>query len=158
MKFTRSGKGQWVVHLDKREASVFKALLRRYPVIPSAHRLHGKHGPGASDENSQRLLDESLADQRRESKSQIARFLKDTRRFTENAGGAQVTLSSADIEWLLQILNDIRVGSWIALGSPETQLWELESDEARAPIAWTMELAGHFQMFFLEVISRGDSA
>ena len=37
------------------------------------------------------------------------------------ASGLQLTLSGPEIEWLLQVLNDVRVGSWIALGSPDPE-------------------------------------
>jgi hypothetical protein len=59
-----------------------------------------------------------------------------------------------EIEWLLQVLNDVRLGSWIALGSPD-----LEREDQLAvtiqtlPHLQRMELAGRLEMFFLNAIS-----
>ena len=45
---------------------------------------------------------------------------------------------------------DIRIGSWIHLGSPETPLKALNAQTA--PDRWAMEMAGSFQMLFLELL------
>jgi len=58
----------------------------------------------------------------------------------------------AEIEWLLQILNDVRVGSWLSLGSPDEEL-ELSLLNAKtAPHFWTMQLAGEFEMRLLKAL------
>jgi hypothetical protein len=64
--------------------------------------------------------------------------------------GGRLSLSPAEVEWVLQVLNDIRVGSWIILGSPEERLPEL--NETNAPHVWAMEMAGHFQAQLLEAL------
>ena len=59
-------------------------------------------------------------------------------------------LSGSELEWLLQVLNDIRVGSWIILGSPEQ--WFEAATPQTAPHLWAMELAGAFEMAFLPAV------
>lgn len=152
MKLLRAAKGKWEFHLDANETRVLRALLDRYPVIPSARP--GKSGAATMDESTQRLLDEALAEQRRENKDQITAFLQDERRFKSGPKGSHLNVSAVDIEWLLQVLNDVRVGSWIQLGSPEQQLWELALNEVTSPLAWTMEAAAHFQMQFITAFER----
>jgi hypothetical protein len=61
------------------------------------------------------LIEEALAEQRSENKRQLQAMLADPSRFTERDGGWQFAMSHSDLEWLLQVLNDIRVGSWIML-------------------------------------------
>jgi len=59
----------------------------------------------------------------------------------------------------LQALNDVRVGSWIALGSPDLEERpQLAINEKTARHIWTMELAGEFEMFFLSTVDGRDSA
>ena len=55
-------------------------------------------------------------------------------RFTWRKTGCRLSLSQADLEWLLQILNDIRVGSWVILGSPEEKLEVNLLNERNAPL------------------------
>jgi hypothetical protein len=100
-------------------------------------------------EASQRLLDEALTEQRSENKNQLKAFLEAPQRFQERETGCRFALSSSEAEWLLQILNDIRVGSWIILGSPEQKSQLRLLNEQTAPHFWAMEMAGCFQMELL---------
>ena len=105
-------------------------------------------------DSSQRLLEESLAEQRAENKRQIQAFLTDERRFEPAETGWRFSLSAAELEWLLQVLNDVRVGSWIQLGSPDEKLETKLLNDKTAPHFWAMEMAGHFQMGMLAALNR----
>ena len=60
------------------------------------------------------------------------------------------------MEWLLQALNDIRVGSWLALGSPDGPVEILAAlTDKTAPDFWAMEISGHFQAVLLAAV-RGN--
>ena len=53
-------------------------------------------------------------------------------------------------EWLLQVLNDVRVGSWIALGSPaEHPEMEPEMSKQTMSHVMTMDIAAFFEMGFM---------
>ena len=70
------------------------------------------------------------------------------------ASGCHLTLSGPEIEWLLQVLNDVRVGSWIALGSPDPEQGKkIVFNEKILPRFRMMELAGAFEMVFLDALS-----
>jgi hypothetical protein len=56
------------------------------------------------------------------------------------------------MEWLLQVFNDIRVGSWVLLGSPEDNIEAALVDADSARIFWDMEMAGNFQMQLLAAL------
>jgi hypothetical protein len=52
---------------------------------------------------------------------------------------------------VLQVLNDIRVGSWVQLGEPNINTRELpELSEQNMQYAWAIEMAGLFQHTLLE--------
>ena len=57
----------------------------------------------------------------------------------------------------LQVLNDIRVGSWIQLGEPDP-MSEMSQplNEQTMILAWTMEIAGLFQNSLLEAAHSAD--
>ena len=136
--------------LGKQERSLFLTVLDRYPLIPPAHQPVSKDPPARELEHCQQLLDEALAEQRRENRYRLKALLQDPQRFREIPDGWLLVLSPADREWLLQILNDVRVGSWLRLGSPEEDLPEMDLEAETAPDALTMHMAGHFQMRLLE--------
>jgi hypothetical protein len=152
MKLIRTQREKHVFHLGKREKQLLLALLDRYPLIPPAHQRLSKSAPADENETDQRLLDEALTEHRQENKRQLRALLEDGRRFHDTKTGCRVALSATDLEWLLQVLNDIRVGSWIRLGSPEKDLQDFELNETTAPHAWAMELAGYFQMNLLAAL------
>ena len=150
MKIVRTG-DEFVFHASSREKNLLQGVLKLYPLIPSAHHLKKA---GQLPESSRKLLDEALADQRAESKKQLEAFLTDMRRFVQTEEGWRFSLSTAELEWLLQVLNDIRVGSWINLGAPEEKLDVGWIDKEIAPHFWTMEIAGAFQMEMLAALKE----
>lgn len=155
MKASRKD-GKWVFAFGKKQKLLLLALLQLYPRIPPAHHRLTKSPPPGDDTN-QRLLEDALADQRRENKANLSAFLADPARLRETESGCQITLNDADLEWLLQVLNDVRVGSWVLLGSPESDLPELAINEQTAPHIWAMHVAGHFQMQLLEAVQSPDT-
>ena len=150
MNLIRSSKGQLEFHLGKREKQMLLGLLELYPCLPAAHQPLSKSGGLPGQAAGQGLLDEALAEQRQDNRRQLQALLADPGRFQQQETGWRLSLSPADLEWLLQVLNDIRVGSWVRLGSPEERIVGL--DEKTAPHYWAMEMCGQFQVRFLEAM------
>src|SRR6185312_11229140 len=126
-------------------------MLWLYPVIPSAHEPL-KKTPGTPDQ-SQRLLDEALSEQRKENKKQVEALLADKARYHESDKGIELTLTAGEIEWVLQVLNDVRVGNWLLLGSPEEHP-KFDPNAGNAAYVLTMGLASDFQMDLLMAIKH----
>ena len=152
MKLVRSTKTRLVFDLGQREEQMLLRLLKLYPCVPPAHHVLSKASRLPAAAANQQLLDEALAEQRAQSKKQLQTLLADSGRLEHMDSGARLSLSHAEAEWLMQVLNDVRVGSWILLGSPEGKLTELNPD--RAPHFLAMERAGYFQMQLLEALER----
>lgn len=155
MKLLKRHRDALTFHLTAREKPLLLAVLERYPVIPAAHRFHGQSKAGTVAD--QELLEEALSEQRHLNKRRLKSLLKDPRRLKHIGTGFHWVLTVADIEALLQVLNDIRVGNWIHLGSPEKDLWNVELSADTVPHAWSMELAGFFEMALLEAL-KSDGA
>jgi len=150
VKITRTA-NKYVFQLGKREKRLLFDLLQLYPCVPSTHQRLSKSKLPDREAN-QHLLDEALAEHRAENKKQLLALLSDPRRSKETESGHRLALSEADLEWLLQILNDIRVGSWLLLGAPELKLDFGGLNARNAPHFWAMEMAGQFQMQFIEAL------
>jgi hypothetical protein len=154
VKLIRVTKGNFTFQLGKREKLLLFQVLRLYPRIPPATFRLSKSGKLPEAEANQHLLEESLAEQRAQNRSTLQAFLTDPRRFIDTESGSRLSLSPSELEWLLQILNDVRVGSWIILGSPEQSMEFKLLNEKTAADFWAMEMAGQFQMRFLEAIEK----
>jgi hypothetical protein len=113
-----------------------------YPLVPAAHQRLSK-----SEERPecQQLLDEALAAQRQENKKFVETFLQSGTKAPGDEAGWRFLLPVAQMEWLLQVLNDVRVGSWLIMGSPNDATEELAAfDEKTAPYFWAWKIADHY--------------
>jgi hypothetical protein len=149
VKLIRSSNGKLLFHLSKREKVLLIEVLKLYPRIPSGHQRLSRSLKIPDQDANQGLLNEALAEQRAECKKRLRAFLADPHRFEEDQAGSRLSLSGSEPEWMLQVLNDIRVGSWISLGSPEPPLEIKLLSVKTAPDFWAMEMAGHFQMHLI---------
>ena len=112
-----------------------------------------KSGTPESQSN-QALLDEALAEQRAETKRQLQGLLSEPKRCEETSNGVRIRFSEGEVDWFLQVLNDIRIGSWLRLGSPEGRVDPTQLSPESVPLFLAMELAGHLQMELLGALNR----
>ena len=150
MKLVRVTKTRLVFELSLREQRMLHGLLKLYPCVPPAHHTLSKSGRVPDAEANRQLLHEALAEQRAENKKQVDSLLTDPRRLASTPAGCRLSLPLSQLEWLLQVFNDIRVGSWILLGSPEGP--PLDLTPAKVPYVLAMERAAYFQMQLLEAM------
>ena len=150
MKLIRTTKTRVVFHLGHWEAHLLLEVLNLYPCLPPAHQKLSKAGRLPESDANQQLLDEALAEHRAENRKQLQALLSDQRRFAPTETGGRLSLPPTEVEWLLQVLNDIRVGSWVRLGSPDEKPVRL--NEKTALHYRAMEMAGYFEAQLLEAL------
>lgn len=138
--------------LNATELHLFGAVLEKFPFTegPPGEISRTANGQDPQTREREKLLKQSLAEHRREL-TQSARNLLAGDRVKPAKKGHLLTLTVGDRETLLQILNDIRVGCWHALGQPE----ELETRSTKMTeqeFAWRnlMHLAGYFETAIVE--------
>ena len=153
MKRLRTTNQQIELQLGPHEKLLLAEILELYPRIPTTYQTLSKSA--GFEASNQRLLEEALAEHRAENKKRLAAILSDPKKFSPNQHGWLLSLTAAEMEHLLQVLNDIRVGSWLSLGSPESLSLPLRKQAN--PHFWAMELAGLFQMHFLELLHEDES-
>ena len=154
MKLIKREGENFVLHIGKRERRLLFEVLKLYPLVPAAH--HRVSQTAKQMDEHQTLLEEALAERRQENKRQLVAMLHEEQRFKETDAGYRLTLSAPQVEWLLQVLNDIRVGSWLILGEPDEKKGKpvaLTSENARHYAA--MEFCGLFQMTLLDAVQQG---
>ena len=145
--------------IGRREREMLLSLLQRYPIIAAAH--FRTRNPSKSEEakQNQELLEEALAEQQKENRKQLEQMLAEKGRFVENDLGFTFRLSYPEIEWMLQVLNDIRIGSWIQLGQPDLSSPNAPPlNEQTILLAWAMEIAALFQHSLLQAAQPAEPA
>ena len=148
MKLVQQTEEGWQYELNPMEADVLQGLLNGFPFTapPPAQISHRKNAPAMRERAA--WLDDALAEHRQELKTAAAKILAAA---TRKKSGWRLALDAATRETLLQILNDIRVGCWHALGEPE--MLDVFTPKTVAEISlqnWT-DLAGFFEQSLIEL-------
>lgn len=146
MNLVSTGDGKFVFELSQREKLLFLELLRRYPVIARPYQPLSKTADVETMKADQELLDQALLADQVEHQKALKKLLGNPELFQATDSGHHFTLEASQMEWLLQVLNDIRVGSWRLLGSPDEQgVHRLHVTEENVSHVWAMEVAGFYQ-------------
>jgi len=155
VRFLKAERGRFHFQFATAEKRALLALLARYPLTPENYQALGRD----ARTEDQELLQVALAEHRRENKQRAALLRKTRTRFHAHRHGWRISFRPAEVEWLLQVLNDIRVGSWLRLGSPD-KLDDvlLELTDKNAPDFWTMHLSGAFQVVLLRAMGKSHAA
>ena len=155
MKLIQRDRETFLFHISKREKGLLFEVLKLYPLIPIAHHRISRTTAAPRVMESQKLLEGALADSSRENKRQLLAMLNQESRLQETDGAHRLTLSAAQMEWLLQVLNDIRVGSWLILGEPDEKKGKpIELNDENARYYAAMEFCGLFQMTLLDAFQQ----
>lgn len=155
MKLVRHSEDARVFALSTREKQLLLEMLDNYPVTPARIQPQAEASGATADADSQELLDQALEEQRSQNRNQAQALVGSKRRFRRTKSGWHISLKNAETEWLLQVLNDIRVGNWIRLGSPEELSKPLELFQVDPEAFVYMEVAGVFQMQILHALECG---
>lgn len=153
MKLIRTEKNLLAFSLSRREKALLFKVLQMYPLVPPAHHRLSKSGKQVRATEHQQLLDEAVAEQRNENRNRVRLLLEDQSRFPETQNEVRFSIKREEIEWLLKVLNDVRIGAWLALGEPEERFLPV-LNETNTPYIFAMEVSGHFQVEILAALGR----
>lgn len=145
MKLVWQSNERWQYHLNHNEADILLGLVKKFPFTGMGPVQASKTDRDPKAAEREKLLAESLAEHRRELKKLALNLLGEDK-WKKSGEDRFLTLNSESREVLLQVLNDIRVGCWHALGEPE----DLDVPTKKGfGLRYLMELAGHFEMSLL---------
>lgn len=159
MKLLRREPGRLIFRLSKREHEALLTTLRLRPLFPRAARSIASDG--AADRKlraAQADLDAALAEHRREQVAVLEKLLADPARCApQPPSGWQLTLGGGEAELLLQSLNEIRVGSWEKLGSPDFEAGQKPVlNEENFLALWAFQLSELFEGTLLAALTGED--
>ena len=157
MKFLKYHGESLVFELGPRERELLVMLLRRYPLLnPDYHQIaKPKHRAPLAE--AQQMLVEAMTAQHRENRRIVDAFIADKLR-TANAVKSDRTrtllpLTRPQADWLLEVLNDLRVGCWVRLGRPDSEDGRaLALSAGNVADFGAMEFAGYLQSLILAAL------
>ena len=152
MKLVRHNKAGRAYLLNENEAASLRSLLQQFPITANVPAQISKTDADPEAMEREKLLNESLAEHRKELKKQATNLLA-AKKFKKVHKSYLLTLTPEEHEILLQILNEIRVGSWRVLGEPEDLEPEVPPQSEREWVFYNlMELAGYFEASLLRAL------
>jgi hypothetical protein len=152
MRVSKRDDGAWSFDLNPKEKLLLREALAAYPVLDPAYQTLSKSASPEQLQASRELLREALAAQQEENRRML-RDMFGAARSPASSGRWQFTLDGRQVESLLQVLNDVRVGHWQALGCPDASAEaRLEPTLPHLRSLLLMRLSGHFQTLLLEAL------
>jgi len=151
MKLILTDDDRRVFRLGQQEQDLLRRILDQYPLLPDGYHQFTRSGVTADDPENQALLDEALATHHDDLRRRVRELFNDPTRLAPDQTSYRLSLTREDLEWLLQVLNEVRVGSWVRAGCPDPE------DGPPAPIATDkapffilMEVAAYFESALLD--------
>lgn len=154
MKFITANQEGFTFRLSSGEIRLLGDLLRLYPLTPeSIHRIT-RNSEAKELAHSQQLLEESLTEHRQTVSSWLSAWVHQNLGVDLTLTESTLQLKGPDLELLLQVFNDIRVGSWMLLGSPTTEQREnLESTQQTHALLCVMDMCAAFQISLMQALN-----
>lgn len=154
MKLLKQSRGTWQYALEQREGVLLRMLIEEFPPSTAAAPKISRTGTDSKSAERQQLLTESLASHRKELKQAGMKLL--ATRLKPAAEGWRLSLTMGQREALLQLLNDVRIECWHALGEPENlDSLPPKSSDAQLRQHQLMHLAGYFEWKLLNLEDGG---
>ncbi len=150
MHLVRAHLGTYRFEVSAAEKRLLLEVINLYPLVPIVHH---RFTHSVTGKDGQQLLEEALTEHRTSQRKHVNSLLRARSRFRKTRNGWRFSLKPPQMDWLLQVLNDVRVGSWLALGSPNSpreMLQALTPKSARTFRA--MEASGYFQMALIQAM------
>lgn len=155
MKLVHKDDQQAVFHLTKREKETLLEVLKLYPVLNSSFQPLSKTTDPEKLHADQELLEQSLLEHKELNRQFLQKLFANPQRLCAHGQGWRLTLEAGEVDWFLQVLNDIRVGKWYQAGCPdESEGRPLNLTAANLECLWAMEVAGSFQWQIIEALEN----
>ena len=125
MKCIRQTPNEVQFELREREAELLGFVLGSFPMAIEGWPQDPKAPKIPASQPDPALLLEALRERKVSNQQEVRLFVEESLRLNATTGTAHWTVSTQRMDWLLQVLNEVRVASWYRLGCPEEDLDEL---------------------------------
>ncbi len=156
MKVIRQEGGQFELQMEEEEWESFSDLLAQYPLTPADHHsLNSKSNPDPDLKESEQWLRDSVSNHQTDREAQIKKWIQSIKPSNNDADLMYpISFDPERADWLIEILNDLRVGSWMSLDCPSADELSGKSWESKGwPRIWIMEASGMYESILLQALS-----
>tara|TARA_Y100001934_G_scaffold275253_2_gene369274 strand:- start:7067 stop:7537 length:471 start_codon:yes stop_codon:yes gene_type:complete len=140
-----SNEHQLVFGMKSGEQRLLERTFELYPVMPAGIAPLSKSSDPEEMQDEQDLLDELMRESKAENRLELMNFLRRPRQFEKEEDALLLTVKKSEVNWLLEIVNEIRVGLWYKLGQPDPEEDEVPSETAHLEDWISMEYCADLQ-------------
>jgi hypothetical protein len=145
-----------VFTLSDEQRLLLEHTLKRYPVDFEEEAI-SRFGDEEQFAEETEMLREAVEESRAVNRRAVGNFLREPGRFVDDdEGGCRLLLQRTKINWLLEVLNEIRVGYWHLLGRPNLEEYRADAAPDVTDKVFAMQLCGWFQMSLLEALEEAE--
>lgn len=142
-----------VLELGPAETDFLKQILSDYPLVANESRRFSAFADADEIQENTQLLQNSLNEHTQTNRAKLRAWLAAPETWKPFPDRTLLSLKTEDSSWFLQILNDLRIGSWQKLNRPDPE--ELDSIELNPKNAYpllAMEVSGLLQTLILNAL------
>lgn len=153
MKLLGKTDNKFTFEFSVEEKMLLFEVLKLYPVIDPTLQELSKSITNKDISQSKKLLQEELLEQQKQNKEMLKCIFGDSSFFTQQDYYCKLQLSPEQMECLLQVLNDVRVGTWRNIGSPDYEgLKNLRIKKSSLVSLVIMDVCEYFEYHLLEAM------
>lgn len=152
MKFITKENNRWVFEFNEDEWILFLEAVSLYPVVDFSKVKLSKSIEEQHLEQSLKLLSEVLKEQADENQKVLQSIVVMGNNAERVDDRFELALTGEQMDTLLQILNDVRIGTWQLLGCPDYKGLELLAKTEKRVMYLIMEICAYFQSRILDAM------
>ena len=142
-----------VLELGLAETDFLKQILADYPLVADESRRFSAFADADEVRENTQLLQNSLREHTQTNRDKLQTWLASPKTWKPFPDRILLSLKTEDCSWFLQILNDLRIGSWQKLNRPDPEeLESVELNQENAHPLLAMEVSGLLQTLILNAL------
>lgn len=142
-----------VLELGLAETDFLKQILSDYPLVANESRRFSAFADADEVRENTQLLQNSLNEHTQTNRVKLQTWLASPKTWKPFPDRTLLSLKTEDCSWFLQILNDLRIGSWQKLNRPDPEeLVSIELNQENAYPLLAMEVSGLLQTLILNAL------
>lgn len=142
-----------VIELGIAETDFLKQILSDYPLVANESRRFSAFADAEEVQENTQLLQSSLREHTQTNRAKLQTWLASPKTWKPFPDRTLLSLKTEDCSWFLQILNDLRIGSWQKLNRPNPEkLHSVEFNQENAYPLLVMEVSGLLQTLILNAL------
>ncbi len=142
MRIEHRGEDALTLWMESGESILLRSWLEEYPMMSGEDRTLSERSAIPRKEEFDQQLRSCLQEHAQSNQDRLRRWMEED--WTSRPDCALLRIGDQDRDWLLQVLNDLHLGNWKKLGSPDAPDMERILDRVKPLSKEHLHLMGFY--------------